>query len=73
MTSRPGRVGLKPASAGSGAQFRILLEEGAIPYEERDIHRERDETCDARFLELSPTGAVPAIEDRKTGVDCYVA
>jgi GST-like protein len=59
------------ASSPNVLKVRILLEEGAIPYEERDIHHERDETCGARFLELSPTGAVPAIEDSETGVDLF--
>jgi len=59
------------ASSPNVLKVRILLEEGAIPYEERDIRRERDATCSARFLELSPTGAVPAIEDSSTGVDLF--
>ena len=59
------------ASSPNVLKVRILLEEGSIPYEERDIRRERDETCSGRFLELSPTGAVPAIEDSGTGVELF--
>lgn len=59
------------ASSPNVLKVRILLEEGATPYTERDIRRERDETCSARFVELSPTGAVPAIEDGDTGVELF--
>lgn len=59
------------ATSPNVLKIRILLKEGGIPYEERDIHREHDESCSARFLELSPTGAVPAIEDGETGVELF--
>lgn len=59
------------ASSPNVLKVRVLLEEGSIPYAERDIHREHDETCAARFVELSPTGAVPAIEDSATGVELF--
>lgn len=59
------------ASSPNVLKVRILLKEGSIPYEERDIHREQDDSCAARFLELSPTGAVPAIEDSETGVRLF--
>jgi GSH-dependent disulfide-bond oxidoreductase len=59
------------ATSPNVLKVRILLKEGAIPYEERDIHQEHDESCSARFLELSPTGAVPAIEESDTGVELF--
>lgn len=59
------------ASSPNVLKVRILLKEAAIPYEERDVHQEQDENCSARFLELSPTGAVPAIEESDTGVQLF--
>lgn len=59
------------ASSPNVLKVRILFKEAAIPYEERDVHQERDESCGARFLELSPTGAVPAIEESDTGVQLF--
>lgn len=60
------------ASSPNVLKVRILLEEAAIPYVERDIHREQDDTsCQAKFLESSPTGAVPSIEDSDTQVTMF--
>ncbi len=59
------------ASSPNVLKVRILLKEAAIPYEERDVHQEQNESCSTRFLELSPTGAVPAIEESDTGVQLF--
>jgi GST-like protein len=56
-------IELFTAATPNGWKITIMLEECGLPYEARTVDLFRGEQREARFLEISPNGRIPAIRD----------
>lgn len=60
-----------PSESPNVRKAAIMLEEVAIPYEERIVEKAASGEVDEEFLKLSPNGTTPAIYDADTGVTVF--
>jgi len=71
MSSTQHDITLYTAATPNGTKVSILLEELGLPYNVYTVNMKAGEQKEPWFLKINPNGRIPAISDKRTGVNVF--